>query len=125
MRVALVLQGLACLSFLAAQTLTLLFGAAVLYGFGYAAVSTLFPPLVTDLFGRAHAGSIVGALFAIAGSLSGFGPWLAGALYDATGTYTTTWALCAALNALAFGSLMLVRTTAVRSGAGVGEVASS
>jgi MFS family permease len=117
MRVAVVLQGLACLSFLAAQTLGLLLGAAVLYGFGYAAVSTLFPPLVTDLFGRAHAGSIVGALFAIAGSLSGFGPWLAGALYDATGGYTMTWALCATLNALAFGCLILVRTSAVTSGA--------
>ena len=109
MRLALLLQGVACLAFLAAHSLVSLIGASVLYGFGYAAVSTLFPPLVADFFGRVHAGAIVGALFALAGSLSGLGPWIAGALYDASGGYTTTWALCAGLNALAFGCLLLVR----------------
>ena len=99
LRVALVLQGAACLAFLAAQGLVTLLAAAALYGYGYASVSTLFPPLVTDFFGRAHAGSIVGALFAIAGSVGGLGPWLGGVLYDATGTYGWTWVLCAALNA--------------------------
>jgi MFS family permease len=109
MRCGLLLQGFACLAFLAAHSLGSLLGASFLYGFGYATVSTLFPPLVADLFGRVHAGSIVGALFAIAGSLSGLGPWIAGALYDASGGYALTWALCAGLNALAFGCLLFVR----------------
>jgi MFS family permease len=99
LRVAIGLQLTACLCFFAAHGLGALLGAAVLYGFGYASVSTLFPPLVTDFFGRAHAGAIVGALFAIAGCVGGVGPWLGGALYDATGSYTSTWVLCAMLNA--------------------------
>jgi MFS family permease len=112
LRVALVLQGVACLAFLATEGLLSLLSASVLYGFGYAAVSTLFPPLVTDFFGRTHAGSIVGALFAIAGSMGGLGPWIAGALYDATGGYTTTWAFCAALNGLALAVLSRARPPA-------------
>jgi MFS family permease len=109
LRVALAVQILACVAFLVAHGLVSLLLASVLYGFGYAAVSTLFPPLVTDFFGRAHAGAIVGALFALAGSMGGLGPWLAGALYDATGGYGWTWALCAALNALAFAFLLVAR----------------
>jgi MFS family permease len=102
LRVALALQTIACLGFLvAANGLLMLLGASALFGYGYASVSTLFPALVGDFFGRTHAGSIVGALFAIAGSTGGIGPWLAGALFDATGGYTLTWAVCAALNALA------------------------
>jgi MFS family permease len=109
LRVALVLQGAACLTFLAAHGVVTLIAAAVLYGYGYASVSTLFPPLVTDFFGRAHAGSIVGALFAIAGCVGGLGPWIGGALYDATGSYTSTWILCALLNAAALGVFTTAR----------------
>jgi MFS family permease len=101
LRFALAVQALACLAFLAAHGVATLLAAAVLYGYGYASVSTLFPPLVTDFFGRAHAGSIVGALFAIAGSMGGLGPWMGGVLYDVTGAYTSTWIVCAILNALA------------------------
>lgn len=114
LRVALVVQAVACLAFLATHGLASLLLASVLYGFGYAAVSTLFPPLVTDFFGRAHAGSIVAALFAIAGSMGGLGPWLAGVLYDATGGYGSTWALGGALNALSFGFMLLARSPARR-----------
>ena len=100
LRVALSVEVLACLGFLMTRDLGTLLAAAALYGFGYAAVSTLFPALVSDYFGRAHAGAIVGALFAIAGSMGGVGPWIAGALYDATGGYASTWIMCTVLNAL-------------------------
>lgn len=112
LRVALITQTVACAGFLATQGLLTLLAAAVLYGFGYAAVSTLFPALIGDYFGRAHAGAIVGALFAIAGCLGGVGPVMAGALYDATGGYGTTWVLCAALNALSLVFLGLARPPA-------------
>lgn len=112
LRFALTIQALACVGFLATQGPLTLFAAAVLYGFGYAAVSTLFPALVGDYFGRAHAGAIVGALFAIAGSLGGVGPFVAGALYDATGGYGTTWVMCALLNALSLVFLALARPPA-------------
>ena len=110
LRFALALQTAACLGFFVTQGFGTLLGAAMLFGYGYASVSTLFPPLVSDFFGRGHAGAIVGALFAIAGSVGGIGPWLAGALYDATGGYATTWALCASLNALALACLTFARS---------------
>lgn len=109
LRLALALQATACLAFVVAHGLGALLTASALYGYGYAAVSTLFPALVSDFFGRAHAGAIVGALFAIAGSTGGLGPWVAGLLYDATGGYGTTWVLCALLNALALVVLGLAR----------------
>jgi MFS family permease len=109
---ALALQITACVGFLVTRDLTMLLGAAALYGYGYASVSTLFPPLVSDFFGRGHAGAIVGALFAIAGCTGGVGPWVAGALYDATGGYGSTWVFCAAFNMLALGFLTLARPPA-------------
>ena len=116
LRVALVLQGAACLAFLAAHGLGTLLAASALYGYGYASVSTLFPPLVTDFFGRAHAGAIVGALFAIAGCVGGLGPWIGGVLYDVTGTYRWTWMLCAALNAGALAVFTAARAPARAKG---------
>lgn len=112
LRVALMLQIAACGAFLLTRDLPMLLGAAALYGFGYASVSTLFPPLVSDFFGRGHAGAIVGALFAIAGCTGGIGPWVAGALYDATGGYGATWVFCAALNVLALALFTLARPPA-------------
>jgi len=112
LRMALIAQAAACAVFFVTHGIVTLFAAAILYGFGYAAVSTLFPALVSDFFGRAHAGAIVGALFAIAGSLGGVGPVVAGALYDATGGYGTTWVLCTLLNALAVVFLAFARPPA-------------
>jgi MFS family permease len=112
LRLAFVVQIAACAGFLLTRDLAMLLGTAALYGYGYASVSTLFPPLVSDFFGRGHAGAIVGALFAIAGCASGVGPWVAGALHDATGGYGSTWVFCAALNLLALGFLTLARPPA-------------
>lgn len=71
------------------------------FGFGYASVSVTYPPMLADFFGRAHAGAIVGALFAVAGSASALGPVAAGFVHDATGSYTLAFAGAAAVNALA------------------------
>ena len=57
----------------------------------------------------ALAGTLVGVLFAVAGSMAGWGPWIAGAIYDATGSYAPAFRLAAALNALAIGLLLLCR----------------
>jgi cyanate permease len=64
-------------------------------------VSVTYPPIIVDYFGRAHAGTIVGGLFAIAGSASGIGPVAAGAIRDVTGSYTGAFIGAAALNAAA------------------------
>ena len=55
-----------------------LYAPSLLFGFSYGAASTLFPATVADVFGREHAGTIAGLLFATAGSLAALGPVAAG-----------------------------------------------
>ena len=99
--VGLLLETLAFLGFVTGEGLATLVGSAFLFGYAYATVSVTYPALVVDYFGRAHAGAIVGGLFAIAGSASGVGPVTAGAIRDATGSYAVAFVGAAALNALA------------------------
>lgn len=91
------------LGFLGVQGLGALFTTAFVFGYSYGAVSTLFTAMVGDFFGRAHAGTMVGVLFALAGSMAGWGP-IAGAIHDATSSYAPAFLLAAALNVLAIGS---------------------
>ena len=51
-----------------------LLAAAAVYGFAYGAVTSLMPAIVADFFGPAHAGSLVGLMFGIAGPTSPLGP---------------------------------------------------
>ncbi len=99
--IGLVLQSLAFLGFVTGEGLSTLVGSAFLFGYSYASVSVTYPPIIVDYFGRAHAGTIVGGLFAIAGSASGIGPVAAGAIRDATGSYAGAFIGAAALNAAA------------------------
>jgi MFS family permease len=103
--IMLALQIAAFAGFTASHGLGLLFPAAVVFGFSYGGSVTLFPALVGDQFGRMHAGSIVGTIFASAGSLAAFGPYLAAALYDATDSYRLAFVLSGLANA---ASLVLV-----------------
>jgi len=103
------LQALAFVGFVVVGSLTALYATTFAYGFSYGAVSTLFATIVGDFFGRERAGSLVGVLFAMAGSLAGAGPYIAGAIFDATGSYTPAFALSAALSALAVVFLALCR----------------
>lgn len=106
---SIVLQGLAFLGFTAVGGLVSLYLVAVAFGFSYGGVSTLFPAIVGDFFGREQAGSLVGFLFALAGSMAALGPVGAGAIYDATSRYTWAFLLSAAFNALALALLTLAR----------------
>jgi MFS family permease len=107
--VAMALQALAFLGFLEVAGLAALVGAALLFGYAYGAVSTLFTAIVGDFFGRAQAGTLVGVLFAMAGSMGGVGPIVAGAIYDTTGSYSPAFALAAALNVIAVALLLMCR----------------
>ena len=104
-----VLQAGAFTAFTVARELPSLYAAALLFGFSYGTISTQFPAIVGDFFGRTHAGSIVGSLFALAGCMAAWGPLLAGAIYDATGSYRPAFLLAAGLNLLAVGLLTACR----------------
>lgn len=107
--IAMALQALAFAGFLAVRDLVSLYATAFVFGYSYGAISTLFTALVGDFFGREQAGTLVGVLFALAGSMGGWGPLIAGAVYDATASYAPAFALAAALNVAAMALLMLCR----------------
>lgn len=106
---ALLLQAAAFLGFSVAASLPSLYGVAAAFGFSYGAISTLFPALVSDFFGRAHAGSVVGVLFAISASMAAWGPLAAGWIFDTYGDYGPAWLWSAGLNALALALLRIAR----------------
>ena len=85
----------------ASDTWLALFLEAAAFGFAYGGATTLFAALVGDYYGPAAVGAIVGFIFALAGSAAAFGPWLAGYVVDATGSYDLSFWLGAVSNALA------------------------
>lgn len=107
---AMVLEGLAFAGFLGTASLGMLYAVALVYGFAYGAISTLFAPIIADFFGREQAGTLVGVLWALAGSTGGSGPVIAGAIHDATGSYALAFALAAALSGLGALLLLLCRS---------------
>ncbi len=110
--IAFLLQAASCAGFMVAERLPALYAAAITFGLSYGAVTTMFSATIGDFFGRASAGSLVGFFFAVAGGASALGPYGAGAIYDATGSYTLAFALSAAFNLLALVTLALARPPA-------------
>ena len=94
----LAVQALSFMAFAVAHHLWVLFPAAAAFGFGYGGTTTVFPALIGDRFGRAHAGAIVGVLFAGAGSVAAVGPFVAAWIYDRTGSYRSAFWLSALVN---------------------------
>ena len=88
-------QLLAYLTFLTADHAPALYIGAAAFGFFYGGTASLFPALVGDLFGRAHAGAIGGVIFGSAGMLGAWGPTIAGYLRDSDGDYRFAFTLCA------------------------------
>jgi MFS family permease len=111
------LQALAFTGFLAVANLVTLYTAALVFGYSYGAISTLFTAIVGDFFGRERAGTFVGVLFALAGSMAGVGPIIAGAIYDAWGSYAPAFTLAAGLNVLGLGLLVRCRPPGAAPGA--------
>jgi MFS transporter, OFA family, oxalate/formate antiporter len=117
--VGLALQVAAFVVLAAARGLGTLYAGALLFGFSYGAVSTMFPAIVADFFGRARAGSLVGIFFATAGAMAGLGPLGAGWIYDRHATYSPALWMSAAFNALALALLLFIHPPSRRHIAGV------
>jgi len=101
-----------CVAIMAASALVLLalgaapsrwgaYGYAVLLGIGYSVTASLTPAMVSDRFGGPHFGAIIGAALMGSALGSALGPWLAGRLYDATGSYTLAFLIAAGCAVLA------------------------
>ena len=111
------LQVAAFAGFAASQGLWLLYPSAIVFGAAYGGSTTLFPALIGDQFGRRSAGAIVGQIFAGAGALAAIGPYVAAALYDATGSYRTAFLLSGACNIVSLGLAATLRPPRRRAAA--------
>lgn len=74
---------------------------ALWMGLSYGGIVSLMPAMCMDLFGARAVSSIIGTLYtgAALGNLAG--PWLAGRVFDASGSYAAVVLGCAALSVLA------------------------
>lgn len=74
---------------------------ALWMGTSYGGIVSLMPALCMDRFGARAVSSIIGTLYSAAAIGNLAGPWLAGRIFDASGSYAlVTWG-CMALSALA------------------------
>jgi MFS family permease len=88
---------------------------AVAFGMCYGGWVALFPTIVMDLYGARAVSGIIGCLYTSAGFGTLLGPWLAGAAYDAFGTYGIPILASAALSFLAAACMVIMIRHANRS----------
>ena len=112
------IQVAAFLVFAVSPNLGTVYPAAALFGFGYGGTTTVFPAIVGDRFGRAHAGAIVGLLFAGAGSSAAVGPFMAAWIFDRTDSYRVAFLLSAAANGLGLALVAVLRADGRRANRG-------
>ena len=77
------------------------YGYAVLLGVGYSATAALTPVMVSDRFRGARFGVILGLGLLGSAVGSAFGPWMAGRLFDETGSYAIAFVITAACGVFA------------------------
>jgi MFS family permease len=82
---------------------------AVGFGICYGGFVATFPTVVMDLFGARSVSGIIGCIYTAAGIGTLFGPPLAGAAFDATGSYGLPILGAAALALIAAAGLKLLR----------------
>jgi len=86
------------------------YGAALLFGLSYGGWVMIYPVITSRLFGTKNSGAILGALCAIAG-IGGVGPYVAGYIYDVTGSYDLAFLISGVLMLGAFAlSLVFIWT---------------
>lgn len=102
-----------------ADSATLLYLFAVLYGFGYGSMAPMMPYLIADRFGRQVLGTAYGMLiFFAAGCGGSVGPVVGGLIYDRTGSYAQAWLLNMILLFLISGLMLTLKPAKTTSAAG-------
>ena len=92
------LQTAALLLYAAVDGLLALYSVSVLFGIGYGGISICYPVLVREYLPRAEAGRRLGVILLFGTLGMALGGWLAGYLFDATGSYTSAFLAGAAFN---------------------------
>jgi MFS family permease len=86
------------------------YGYAVLLGVGYSVTAAITPAMMADRFSGPHFGSIVGVGLMGTAVGSATGPWFAGTMYDASGTYTVAFVIAAGCGVVAGAAGWRART---------------
>ena len=94
---AIVLSGVLAVLAVSAPGLPVLAGLACV-GFCYGAIISIYPAIIAKRYGMANSARIFGRVFTAWGTAGLAGPWLAGALFDATGGYMIALAVAAGLS---------------------------
>jgi MFS family permease len=82
---------------------------AVLIGLGYSVTASLVPAIFSDRFRGAHFGAIFGAGQVASAVGSALGAWLAGRLFDATGSYAIALVVAAGMAVAATAAIWRAR----------------
>jgi MFS family permease len=91
-----------------------LYAYGVLLGLGYSVTASLIPAMVSDRFSGPHFGAIVGIGLLGSAVGSAVGPWMAGYLFDRTGSYAAAFAIAAACGVAAGAAGWRARALRVR-----------
>lgn len=91
------------------------YGYAVLLGVGYSVTASLMPAMVSDRFGGPHFGTIVGVGLMGSAVGSALGPWVAGYLFDRTGSYMLAFAIAAGCGLVAGAAVWRARVLRMRA----------
>jgi MFS family permease len=92
-----------------------IYGYAVLLGVGYSATASLTPAMVSDRFSGVHFGTIIGVCLFSSAVGSALGPWMAGYLFDRTGSYMLAFAIAAGCGVAAGAAGWRARVLRVRA----------
>lgn len=76
-----------------------------LFAVGFGSRQSLYPTIAADIFHGAHFGSIIGVLAVCIGTGAGVGPWLAGYLFDVSGSYASSCWTAIVLGMLSLGCI--------------------
>jgi MFS family permease len=88
---------------------------AVMLGVGYSATAALIPAMISDRFRGPHFGLILGMGLMGSAVGSALGPWLAGRLFDATGSYSIPFVIAAVCGTIAGFAGWRARSLRLRS----------
>ena len=102
----------------ATPSLPLLYLMVVAQGFLGYAVTSVFGAVSAEIFEGRHYGTIFGTLMMASIGGGALGPWLTGALYDATGSYAPGWWIALGASVVAIAAIWLAAPRRVRAVAG-------
>jgi MFS family permease len=87
----------------------LLMPALYLFGLGWGGNYTMLQGLVADVFGARSLGRILGGITVLDATGGALGPWVTGALFDASHSYRPAFLVMLALVGVALAAILLVR----------------